>query len=32
MRNPAGKIAVGPLVVTAIVAFFSTQADAQEKL
>src|SRR5215813_11921987 len=32
MRNPAGKIAAGPLVVAAIVAFFSTQADAQEKL
>src|SRR5215475_1262469 len=32
MRNPAGKTAVGPLVVAAIVAFFSTQADAQEKL
>src|SRR5215467_603339 len=32
MRNPAGKIAAGPLVVAAIVAFFSTHADAQEKL
>ena len=32
MRNLTGKIAVGPLVVAAIVAFFSTHADAQEKL
>ena len=29
MRNLAGKIAVGPLVVAAIVAFCSTRADAQ---
>ena len=32
MRNLAGKIAVGPLVVAAIVAFCSTRADAQEKI
>jgi NitT/TauT family transport system substrate-binding protein len=32
MRNPGGKIAFGPLLVAAIVAFFSTHADAQEKL
>src|SRR6185369_11107172 len=32
MRNHAVKIAVGPLVVAAIIALFSTRADAQEKI
>src|SRR6476660_9533548 len=32
MRNLAGKIAVGPLLVAAIIALFSTRADAQEKI